>query len=560
MGEQMAPGVAPPDRRAWGAMLMLATGVGAWLLVTSSGHWFFADDWTFVNRAGADDLNLWVVPYSGHWMAATVAWFTAMKELVNLDSYVPYMLPAIVGHVTSAVLLWRWQVRDGVSPWLAMAVVAPFLVLGASSENVFFAVNLGFNLSLALALGFGLLVDVDPETRSTRRLVGGSLLALASIVTTTTGPLIVAAVAVALAIRRDWRGVVVGAFPALVGYGAWLVLADGGSGLAGGPTGVVATYVGRLFASGTTRALGVAAPWLGGVVIGVLVVGALVRRGGPLPRWSTLGLAATGGTFAVATALARVKFGESTWQSPRYLYVVAALTLPLVGVLIARIVRDSRVLAGVAVVVLAVAAVGNVGTLREADRNESGLEAHLRTRHLAAAQLLEEGLVPVPINVDRYWSPNLHWTHLLTYAADGTIPVPNEPVPDPWRLEAEIELRSVLHGPNPFGVLTTPTLTGVGADGCVDLGPGEEAQLGLDGPAGLEFRFDAPTLVRMQTTTADGRTTAFPRILDLRVPSPRSWWISLADEVTMTMTIDAGATVCILDQQSAKAYDNTEPG
>lgn len=560
MGEQTAGPVVRSERVTWLVMVALAVAVGVWLLVTVSSHWFFADDWTFVNRAGADDLNLWVVPYSGHWMAATVAWFTAMRQLVNLDSYVPYMIPAIVGHVTSAVLLWRWQVRDGVSPWLAMAVVMPFLVLGVSSENVFFAVNLGFNLSLALGLGFGLLVDVDPATRSTRRLVAASLLALASIVTTTTGPLVVAAVGVALAIRRDWRGVVIGAGPALVGYGLWLVLADGGSGLAGGPVGDVSVYVGRLFASGATRVLGVAAPWLAGLIIASLAVAGLVRRGGPTPRFSTLGLAATGGTFAVATALARVKFGVGTWQSPRYLYVVAALTLPLLGVLIARVVRDSRAVAAVAVVVLAIGAVVNIGVLRGADANESGLEEHLRRRHLAAAQLLEAGLEPVPINVDRYWSPNLHWTHLLALVADGTIEVPDEPVPDPWRLEAEIELRSVLHGPNPFPSLTTPTLSGTDAEGCVDLEPREEAALGLDGPTGLAFKFDTPTLVRMQTTTADGRTTAYPRILDLRTPSPRAWWISLADEAAMTMTIDAGATVCILDAESAKAYDDTEPG
>ncbi len=143
-----------PSRIAVG---VLAAAVAILLTVLASQHWFFADDWTFVNRAGADELNLWVVPYSGHWMAATVAWFAAMQSLVGLDSYLPYVLPAILCHTATGVLLWRWQVRDGVGPWVALAVVAPFMVLGVAWENVFFAVNLGFK----------------PRTRARVRAAGG---------------------------------------------------------------------------------------------------------------------------------------------------------------------------------------------------------------------------------------------------------------------------------------------------------------------------------------------------------------------------------------------------
>lgn len=556
---QPPAGESPPRAARW-AVGVLAATVAVLLTVLASQHWFFADDWTFVNRAGADELNLWVVPYSGHWMAATVAWFAVMQALVGLDSYLPYVLPAIICHAATGVLLWRWQVRDGVGPWLALAVVTPFMVLGVAWENVFFAVNLGFNASLALGVGFGLLVDVPPSRRSTARLVLAGVLALASIVTTTTGPLIVAAVAAALAVRRDWWGLAVGAGPALVGYGAWLLLADGGGGLEGGPLGPLLAYVGRLGLSGAGRPLGLAAPWLAAAVLAVLAIVAVVRRGGPTPRATTVALAATAVVFSLATALARLKFGESTWQSPRYLYAVAVLAVPVIGVLVARVVRGVTALRVGAVVVLLVAAGVNLEALWSGHQDSSGIKEHLRVRHLAAAQLLEDGLEPVPINVDRYWSPNLHWTHLLAYVEDGDIAVPDAPVGDPWRLEAEIELRSVLHGPQPFPTLSDADLEGAGPDGCRTVRPDEEVTLGLTGPTGLSFEFATPTIARLQTRTADGRTTAIPRLLDLRTPSPRSWWISLDDPVTMTLTVDDGAHVCVLDEESARAYDDTEPG
>ncbi len=538
----------------------LAIAVGIALLVVARSHWFFADDWTFLNRAGPDDLGLLTTPYSGHWMATTVVWFTAMKAVVGLQSYLPYVLPAIAAHGTTAVLLWRWQVRDDVPPRLALGVVLPFLVLGVAWENVFFAVNLGFNLSLALALGFGLLVDVDPATRSWGRLAAAGLLALASIVTTTTGPLVVTLLGVALLVRRDVVGALGGAGPAMVVYAVWLVLAGGGGGLVGGPPGAVAAYVGRVVASGAGRPLGLAAPWLAGTVLGGVVVAAVVRRSTVRPRATTVALALAGLAFAVSTALARLRFGASTWLSPRYLYVVAACVLPLLGVLLARVVGRVRWVGTVVAGVLAVATVVNGAHLWTSQREVAGIKQHLRQRHVAAAQLLAAGLDPVPVNVDRYWSPNLHWDHLLAYVAEGQIDVPDAPVGDPWRLEAEIELRSVLHGPQPFPTLTTPALEGADTDGCVDLRPGEPATIDLDGPAGFEFRFEQPTIARLQTVTDGGRTTAIPRLLDLRTPSPRAWWVSLDVPVTMTLTVDDGATVCVLDEVGARAYDDTEPG
>jgi hypothetical protein len=318
------------------------------------------------------------------------------------------------------------------------------------------------------------------------------------------------------------------------------------------------TAVGRLLGAATVTVATITLI----VVVGAAAVATATTTSelGARPRGLTWMLVLAGFGFALATALTRVQFGVSNWQSPRYAYVVAALALPLLGVAIDRITRIRRV-GAVAVAVLVPVAIGlNGRALRTAHHDRAGLEQHLETRWTAAAQLLRQGLDPIPINVDRYWSPNLHTDQLQDLVAAGDLHVPAQPVPDPWRLEAEIELRSVLHGPSPFDQLTRPVIAGADADGCVTLAPGEPTDITVHGPTGLEFVFTAPTLARLSGTTASGRTVAFPRILALRTPSPRAFWIDLDEPITFHTTIDNGGTICPITTKQIIDYANTQPG
>lgn len=555
--------VALRGRASAGAFVVLAClAVTAGLTWLARDHWFFADDWTFITRSGPEDLNLLLEPLNGHWMGITAVLFSVARTAAGLDSYLPFVVPAIVAHVLVGFLLWRWQLRDGVRPWLAALVVLPFLVYGAASENVFFAVNVGFNLSLALGIAFALLIE--PRDRSRARLAAASAVALLAVPTSTPGPVLIAIVAAWLLWRGDRTGLLLGAGPALAAYGAWLLVAEGGTGLTGGDPADLATFIGSLTASAAGRLVAMPTRGWALAVLGLVAVGAvLATRGrdeGPGgPRGLTWTLAIAGIGFAAATALARVQFGVETWRSPRYAYVVAALLLPLIGVALDRLSRGPAPLTIGTVALLAASTWINGDALLEAHRAEAGLEQHLERRWIAAGQLLEEGLEPIPINVDRYWSPNLHTDHLQDLIAAGDFPNPAEPLPDPWRLEARIELRSVLHGPSPFDQLSPPQLAAT--DGrCLDLAPQEATEITVAGPAGLEFAFERPTLARLQATTASGRTVAIPRILHLRTPSPRVFWIGLDERTTFQVTVDGGARICALRTEDIGRYAGTEPG
>jgi hypothetical protein len=554
------PGSEDVTDRRWdlgiGILIAAVVLASTWM---ARSDWFFADDWTFLTRAGPDDLDLLWRPANGHWMGLTAAVFAAVRAVAGLSSYLPFVVPAILAHAGVGWLLWRWQRRDGVRPWVAGGLVAVFLVYGAGGENLFFAVNLGFNLSLVFGLAFALLVEADD--RSWGRLGVAAAVALAAVPTSTTGPTLVAVVAVWLAWRRDWAGLLVGAGPALVLYGGWMLWADGGTDLAGGALRDLAVFTGALGVTSVGRLLGVAS--VAGAVVVLVVVAVLgigTRRGGAAGRATTWVLAAAGLLFAVATALTRVQFGVSNWQSPRYAYVVAALVLPVLGVALDRISRGPLPLMLAVAAVLPAAMVANGLALRSAHRDQAGLEQHLKSRWAAAAQLLEEGLDPIPVNVDRYWSPNLHTDHLRAMVAAGDLAVPEEPVPDPWRLEAEIELRSVLHGPSPFPTLAPPDLAGAGPDGCIDLAPGESAAIAVDGPTGVEFEFPAPTLARLHGTTDSGRTVGFRRILALRTPSPRAFWVDVEEPMTFATSMDAGGRICPLDTSDIPRFADTTPG
>jgi hypothetical protein len=539
----------------------LATVVAAAWLVRS--HWFYADDWTFLTRAGADDLHLLVQPANGHWMGATTLVFTVVRAVAGLGSYVPYALPAILAHVGTALLLWRWQRRDGVTPWVAAGLAVVLLVYGAAGENLFFAVNVGFNLSLVLGLAFVLLVDVRPAERGRGRLALAAAVGLLAVPTSTTGPVIVAGAAAWLAWRRDTAGVLA-ASPALVVYGGWVLLSGGGAGLPGGDPADVATFVAALVVTAAGRLLGSGTVTLGSVLLVAVVVPAVVTtrrgRGGAVPRPTTWMLALAGLAVAGATALARVQYGVETWRSPRYAYVVAALLVPILGVALDRVVRSgrfgTRVVAAGLPVVVAVNALG----LYDAHRSEVDLEQHLRLRWTAAAQLLDEGVEPVAVNVDRYWAPNLHADHLEALVAEGAFPLPREPVGDPWRLEAHVELRSVLHGPMPYEALVRADLGGrQDGEGCVVLAPGEDLDVVVTGPTGVALAPHGPTLARVRTTTADGRTVALERVLALRAPFPRVAWIDGPGPATATLSLDGGGRVCPVADQDVARFADTEP-
>ena len=92
--------------------------------------------------------------HNGHWITLLRLDYRLNFELWGLRSYLPYQIPAVLGHLASAVLLRQVCRRVGARGWIATATALAFLFFGTGRENM----TLGFQVSLtgSLICGFGL--------------------------------------------------------------------------------------------------------------------------------------------------------------------------------------------------------------------------------------------------------------------------------------------------------------------------------------------------------------------------------------------------------------------
>jgi hypothetical protein len=178
---------------------------------------FFLDDWTFLlYRRGTIDQAV----LNPHGENIVIGLSLAYKFLVNvfgMDSAVPFRA-ALVGLVlTSGVLLFA-LLRERVGDYLAVVAVAMTVFLGAAYEDLLWAIQIGYFISLCCGLGAFLALE--------RRTDRADLLACGLLTVGVTSfsvgiPFIAgAAVAIALSGRRWRRRAYVVAVPIAV-YALW---------------------------------------------------------------------------------------------------------------------------------------------------------------------------------------------------------------------------------------------------------------------------------------------------------------------------------------------------
>ena len=230
-----APSSAPPAapsarRRSVYSALLVAVGLAiaaVVLLRVARGQWFFADDWEFIARRGVFDgeFSLWS-PHNEHWSTIPILVYRALFSLVGLESYRAYLVPLIGVHLGLGVLLWRIMRTSGVQVVIATALTIVFVFLGAGSENLLWAFQLGFVGSFF----FGVLAVHLVDRAADRRVMFGA--AAASLVvgmmfSSTVLPLVPIAAALA-SVRSGARAA------AIVGEGSRLgSTSSGGCGWAG---------------------------------------------------------------------------------------------------------------------------------------------------------------------------------------------------------------------------------------------------------------------------------------------------------------------------------------
>ncbi len=336
----------------WAFLALVAAALPLLVFHYGARQWFAGDEWwLLVDQAGAGVPDL-LEPHGGsHWVAVPRVIYRGLWEVFGIDSYRPYLLVVVVMHLAVAVLLRVVMRRSGVSPLLASAAAALFVLCGPGATNTVWAFQVSFVGSMTWGLAHLVLADHDgPLDRRDLAGLGFGLLAITS---SGVGVSTTVAVGVAVLLRRGWRSALTHTAPLAVIQLGWVALVDA---TVSGPFGrpplsVLIGWVGDS-AVGALIGLGhlVVVAW---VLLALLVVGLVLvvraARGPDAPRLRTagsmpIGLAVAALFFAVTTGTVRSWLGAETARADRYIYLYAAFLLPLLAVAAQAVARRWQVL------------------------------------------------------------------------------------------------------------------------------------------------------------------------------------------------------------------------
>ncbi len=337
---------------------LIAGGVYLWF---ARGMWFSADEWDFLVSRRAGNLGDIFRQHTEHLVALPVLTYRLMWELFGLRSYLPYQLLIVPLHLVAALLLRAVMRRAGVRPWIATAVGVLFVCFGAGYYDIVYP----FQITLVGSLVFGLshLLVADHDGPVDRRDAIGLGLGLAGVLCSGLAVAMVLVVGVATLLRRGWRVATLHVAPLGVVYATWWILVGHQQ-----PTQVPAlpdaARFGTRMVDATVTALG-QIPGLGVVLVVITAVGfATAVHASRRRSWrATLALPIAlivGMIIFVVTATTRADIYSPT--SSRYLYVVAALALPAMGVAVEAIVQRRRQLLIPLCVLFLLGVPGNIRT------------------------------------------------------------------------------------------------------------------------------------------------------------------------------------------------------
>ncbi len=363
------------------------------LVVANRGQWFFGDEWDFILRRGLHHAQYGLLrPHNEHWSTLPILWWRATYSVYHLHTYWPYLFGLFATHLVVVHAAWRLMRRSQVGAPLATGVALVLGLFGAGSENLSWAFQVGFVGSLAAGLLLLLLVDDTGERRRVALVATG---AVASLMLSGISVVMVVAVGLAALARWGWRKAAAMTAPAAAVYLVWLKfcgrvgLEGGTSALHGGP-GDIPRYVW----GGMAATLG--APFksqhIGDALLVALLV-VVVVRGADWWRRAPLVLALAAASPIMLAVISQGRGAVQSPAAPRYLYLCAAMLLPLIAFAAQQVVRDDT--PRVALALVACALLTGLGTneLFDSLHFDRNVELTLRGQMLAALSLGGEHLV-----------------------------------------------------------------------------------------------------------------------------------------------------------------------
>jgi len=424
-------------RAAVVAFLVVEAGAIPLMLTWGNKWWFWADDWDFLAGRTAGNLGDLFRSHYQHWVTLPVLAYRLLWVLFGIRHYVPYQLLVIVLHLIAALLLRTVMRRAGVRPWFATLIAAVFVFFGAGAENILIAFQITFVGSLVFGLAQLLLADHDGPVD--RRDWFGLAAGLAGLMCSGVGVTMVVIVGVAMLLRRGWRIALLHTVPLAAAYALWVAVSPNGSAPVSYTTQSVVQVI-KFVVVGAADVFGRLGqlPGLGVVLAVVLVVGfvvaidrddfAALRRQFAVP----VALFVGAGVFLLVTAVVRsgqppptfgvINVGPDRARESRYVYMLAAMVLPVLSIAVDAIARQWRTLTIPVAALMLVGVPGNIHRLSIYTEQSQHSRAQERVIILEAPRLPFAYRIPRSLAPARFSGLSMGW--LDDSLPSGRIPSP----------------------------------------------------------------------------------------------------------------------------------------
>lgn len=193
--------------------------VGSFTYLVANGTQlgFVYDDWELLIRRPGWSPPSFLDPFHEHVIIAPALLYKVLQATYGMTSAMPYYVVAMIAFSVAAALIFAF-LRARVGEWLALAGILPVLFLGASSEDLLWAFQVGFLGSVAA--GVGMLLALDRGDRRGDQVAAG--LAILSIAFSSVGiPFALAAIVDVIVGPRPRRSRFFVALAPIAAYAIW---------------------------------------------------------------------------------------------------------------------------------------------------------------------------------------------------------------------------------------------------------------------------------------------------------------------------------------------------
>jgi hypothetical protein len=381
----------------WAFRVVLLLAIPIYFII-GRHQWFTRDDWALVlTRETIRRNNGWqswlFVAQDGHWLALPTLIYHVLFELFGLRWYWPYLLTAMASHVGAVLLARAGCRRLHVTEWTTTLVCSMLIVFGSGFDNIVFAIQVCYNLSLIFFLAQLLLVDHDGPIDGRDYL--GAVLGVLGMMTSGFGPIFVVGIATLLILRRRWKALAVAVVPQGLVFGWWLLewYSDNAADKRPGDRALVPLFFVR-GVTATFEAMVAFASLAGVAILGVVAL--TLWRGISWPgRRLMIAWSVTVVVMFLAVGWGRIGFGVVSGGSSRYVHVAAIIIAPAFALAVDQLGRIATEARWAGRLVLLAAVGVNLGLLRNSSAQWAiNARAEQRLFELVAGSDLAAGANP----------------------------------------------------------------------------------------------------------------------------------------------------------------------